>query len=489
MAQQGIQLDQEKLCCSICLDLLKQPVTIPCGHSYCVKCIESYWDEEGQKENHSCPQCRQAFMLRPVLVKNTVLADLVEELKKKTGPQAAPADHGCAGPGVVACDVCTGRQLKAVKSCLQCLVSYCEQHVQPHYDSPAFGKHKLVEPSEKLQENVCTRHCEVTKIFCRTDRQLICYLCSMDEHRGHDAVSAKAEIAERRGELGARRQSIQQKIQSRERGVKLLQREIAALKKQDIELEQLEHTEDPTQFLHRYTSLSRPGDAADAGSEVRDEPRDVLSEEWTESPPRGGAEVDDSLLPRGELKTRAEFFKCSRQITLDPNTAHHYIAIDRGVKARCRPKNPEYPIHPDKFTSCSQVLSREGLTGRCYWEVKWDTREVFVAVAYKSIKRAGEESAFGNNDKSWALQCWQSGYELTHNSVRTAISGPESSRVGLYVDHGAGTLSFYSVSDTGTMTLLHTVYTTFRQPLCAGLGMYVNGASAEIYTALDMKKD
>uniref|UniRef100_A0A8D3D3I5 Tripartite motif-containing protein 16-like n=1 Tax=Scophthalmus maximus TaxID=52904 RepID=A0A8D3D3I5_SCOMX len=311
MAQQGIQLDQEKLCCSICLDLLKQPVTIPCGHSYCVKCIESYWDEEGQKENHSCPQCRQAFMLRPVLVKNTVLADLVED---------------------------------------------------------------------------------------------------------------------------------------RERGVKLLQREIAALKKQDIELEQLEHTEDPTQFLHRYTSLSRPGDAADAGSEVRDEPRDVLSEEWTESPPRGGAEVDDSLLPRGELKTRAEFFKCSRQITLDPNTAHHYIAIDRGVKARCRPKNPEYPIHPDKFTSCSQVLSREGLTGRCYWEVKWDTREVFVAVAYKSIKRAGEESAFGNNDKSWALQCWQSGYELTHNSVRTAISGPESSRVGLYVDHGAGTLSFYSLS-------------------------------------------
>uniref|UniRef100_A0A671Z3Z3 RING-type domain-containing protein n=1 Tax=Sparus aurata TaxID=8175 RepID=A0A671Z3Z3_SPAAU len=76
MAQQNNQLDRAKFCCSVCLDLLKDPVTIPCGHSYCMNCIQSYWDTEDEKKTHSCPQCRQSFTPRPVLVKNTMLADL-----------------------------------------------------------------------------------------------------------------------------------------------------------------------------------------------------------------------------------------------------------------------------------------------------------------------------------------------------------------------------------------------------------------------------
>uniref|UniRef100_A0A8D0A548 E3 ubiquitin/ISG15 ligase TRIM25-like n=1 Tax=Sander lucioperca TaxID=283035 RepID=A0A8D0A548_SANLU len=217
MAQKGVSMDEDIISCSICLDLLKAPVTASCGHSYCMNCIQGHWDGEDEKRIYSCPQCRETFTPRPVLLKNTVLTDLVEELKK-TGLQAAPADHCYAGPEDVACD-----------SCLVCLVSYCDQHLQPHYNSSAFEKHKLVDPSKNLQENICSRHDEVMKMFCRTDQQCICYLCLMDEHKGHDTVSAAAERTERQKELEENQQNIQQRIQDREKDVKLLQQEVEAI--------------------------------------------------------------------------------------------------------------------------------------------------------------------------------------------------------------------------------------------------------------------
>ncbi|XP_039671117.1 tripartite motif-containing protein 16-like [Perca fluviatilis] len=548
MAQKGVQLDRETFSCSICLDLLKDPVSTPCGHNYCMNCIKSNWDKEDHKNIHSCPQCRQTFTPRPVLLKNTMLADLVEELKK-TGLQAAPADHCYAGAQDVACDFCTGRKLKAHKSCLMCLVSYCDQHLQPHYDVAPLKKHKLVEPSKKLQENICSRHDEVMKIFCRTDQQLICYLCLMEEHKGHDTVSAAAERTERQKKLEGSRQNIQQRIQDREKDVKLLQQqaevindsadkavedsekiftdliclmekrssdvkqqvraqqqsevsrvkelqekleqEITELKRKDAELKKLSRTEDHNQFLHNYPSLSplsqstssihiRPlsyfEDMTAAVSEVRDKLQDVLREKWTNfSPTRTLVNV---LLP--EPKNRADFLKYSCEITLDPNTANAHLLLSEGNRKATRMRQQSYSSHPDRFTGCFQVLSRESLTGRCYCEVERRGEGVRVAVAYKNISRAGgsNECGFGRNDKSWALDCYtHSGYTFWYNNVETLISGPRSSRVGVYLDHSAGILSFYRVSET--MTLLHRVQTTFTQPLYAGL--YLSpGTTAEL---------
>ncbi|XP_034558247.1 tripartite motif-containing protein 16-like [Notolabrus celidotus] len=540
------QLDREKLCCSICLDLLKDPATVPCGHSYCMNCIKTHWDKEDEKRDYSCPQCRKTFTPRPDLGKNTLLADLVEELKK-TGLQAAPADHCYAGPEDVACDVCTGRKLRASKSCLFCLISFCEKHLQPHLESPAYKKHKLVEPSKKLQENVCSRHDEVMKMFCRTDQQSICYLCLMDEHKGHDTVSAAAERTERQRELEGSRLNIQQRIQDREKDVKQLQQEVEAingsadkavehseevftelirlmekrrsdvkqqvrsqqetevspvkelqekleqeiteLKRRDAELQKLAHTEDHNQFLQDYPSLSglsgpthssriktRPlryfEDVTAAVSGVRDKLQDVLREGWTNIS-QTGTEVDVLLSqprPEPEPKTRAEFLKYSRDITLDPNTAHRWLLLSDGNrKATYMGQHQSHSTHPDRFTYWCQVLSGESLTGRCYWEVKRRGR-VYVAVTYKNISRAGrsDEGMFGGNDKSWCLDCDDnSDYDFCYNKVKTPVSGPRSSRVGVYLDHRAGILSFYSVSET--MTLLHRVQTTFTQPLHAGL--------------------
>ncbi|XP_030609223.1 tripartite motif-containing protein 16-like [Archocentrus centrarchus] len=554
MAQRENQLDSKKLSCSICLDLLKDPVTIPCGHSYCMNCIKSFWDEEEEKKKiHSCPQCQKTFIPRPVLVKSIMLAELVEELKK-TGLQAAPADHCYAGPEDVACDVCTGRKLKATKSCLSCPASYCEKHLQPHYDAAPLKKHKLVAPSKKLQENICSRHDEVMNIFCRTDQQSICYLCTMDEHKGHETVPAAAERTEKQKELEVRRLNIQQRIQDREKDVKLLQQEveaingsadkavediekmltelirliqkrssdvkqqvrsqqetevsrvkelqekleqeIAELKRKDAELEQLSHTEDHNQFLHNYPSLSALSesthsssinigplryfeDVTAAVSETRDKLQDILREEWTNIS-QMVTKVDVLLSPR-KPKARAEPLKYSCEITLDPNTANkHLFLSEKNRKATFKEQQQSYFSHPDRFISCWQVLSRESLTGRCYWEVEWRGKGIYVAVAYKNISRAGSlnECVFGLNDKSWALSCDSNSYKFFYNKVQTDVSGPRSSRVGVYLDHRAGILSFYSVSET--MTLLHRVQTTFTQPLYAGLMLFERGDTAEL---------
>ncbi|KAM3587627.1 uncharacterized protein V6R79_010568 [Siganus canaliculatus] len=225
MAERGSELDRDAFLCLICLELLKDPVTIPCGHSYCSRCIQDIWDQEYGRKIPSCPHCQQRFIMRPVLGKNKILSALVDQLKK-SGLQDDPDDDDYAGAEDVACDFCSGRKLKALKSCLQCLASYCEEHLQPHYDVPPLRKHKLVEPSTRLQENVCSRHNEAMKMFCRSDQKIICYLCTVDEHKGHNMVSAAAERTNRQVLLEWRRQNIQKNIEEREKDVELLQQEV-----------------------------------------------------------------------------------------------------------------------------------------------------------------------------------------------------------------------------------------------------------------------
>ncbi|KAL6485534.1 hypothetical protein MHYP_G00049260 [Metynnis hypsauchen] len=210
MAEASISVDQDQFSCPVCLDLLKDPVTIPCGHSFCMVCINGCWDQEDQRGVYSCPQCRETFTPRPVLRRNYFIAEMLEKVKKTDG-------HCYAGPGDVECDFCTGRKRKAIKSCLMCVASLCETHLTPHLEIPALIKHQLVKVSTRLQEKICSQHDKLIEIYCRTDQSCICYLCTMDKHKGHDTVAAAAERTEKQRQLKEVQRKSQQRLQQKEK--------------------------------------------------------------------------------------------------------------------------------------------------------------------------------------------------------------------------------------------------------------------------------
>ncbi|XP_051743017.1 NACHT, LRR and PYD domains-containing protein 12-like isoform X1 [Ctenopharyngodon idella] len=185
----------------------------------------------------------------------------------------------------------------------------------------------------------------------------------------------------------------------------------------------------------------------------------------------------------GEFRITAGLHKYSHRLTLDLNTVNKrlHLSEDNTVITDTYPLQ-SYPDHPDRFDGWSQVLCRESVNGRCYWEIEWSGRDVSISVSYKSISRKGEghECLLGWNDQSWSLNCFSYSYSFRHNNKQIHLPvKPISSRVGVYVDHSAGTLSFYSVSGD-TMILIHTVQTTFTQPLYPGFRVDYTGSSAKL---------
>ncbi|XP_067307357.1 E3 ubiquitin/ISG15 ligase TRIM25-like [Pseudorasbora parva] len=528
----------DQFSCPVCLDRLKEPVTIPCGHSYCMSCITDCWGQKEQGPPYRCPQCRESFSQRPLLKKNTLIAEMMETLQKTSLQTAA-----------VECDVCTTEKNRAVKSCLQCLASFCQTHLQLHYESPAFMKHKLVEASRHIQENICLSHGKLLEIYCQDDHQCICYLCMIDGHKNHNVVPVDSEWNNKKEEIKEIKVACQKLIQERERGqqelseaVKLLKssalksmediekvftelicslekkrseikdqiraqekteidraeelhkhldQELTELRKRQAEIDKLLITEDQIQCLKscqsvcvlptfedvpitKHTHLSFKKISIRAF-------RKVLEDALQQQTARISREVSNVNISKPpEPKTQTDFLQYFCKVHLDLNTAHKYLQLsEENRKVSYSDQEQQYPDHPERFDVFPYILSQEGLFDRCYWEVECSGNGGVVAVCYKIIRRKGNSNAcrLGHNKISWRLGYWQQNFSFTHAKAQVPLPAVCSSRIGVYLDHRAGTLAFYSVSDT--MTLLHRVQTTFTEPLYPALGVS-EGSSIKI---------
>uniref|UniRef100_A0A8C4TLF2 E3 ubiquitin/ISG15 ligase TRIM25-like n=1 Tax=Erpetoichthys calabaricus TaxID=27687 RepID=A0A8C4TLF2_ERPCA len=219
---------QDEFTCLVCQDTLTDPVTILCGHNFCLKCLTNYWD---QSQECSCPQCRHTFTTRPELNRNTLLNKVIKKFKRPR--LSPPLSQNYAGPGDVECDFCTGKKFRAMKSCLTCPASYCQTHLQPHYEGDALKHHNLVDPVRNLKEKLCEKHQKSLEMFCKTDEMCICLMCGMTEHDDHEKVELETEREEKQNQLEV---TIRRRLEKKEKKIKETMRTAEQMKVSEIKI-------------------------------------------------------------------------------------------------------------------------------------------------------------------------------------------------------------------------------------------------------------
>lgn len=232
--------------CCICLDEFNNPVSLPCGHCFCLECIGECWRIQ---EAFQCPLCKAIFPVRPCLKTHS------------TAPSSG--SNTSLKAGEVPCDICQSKH-PAVKSCLVCLASYCGHHLEPHYQDEALWRHPLVSVVKNLEDSMCRLHGKQLERFCRSDQTCICVMCAQTEHRGHHVVSISNEVAKKKIKLKRLRAKLQRAIEEKQnevkkldpeeenKGIKQLRDEIDELQRRNTELEQLGQTGNNLNFLQRF---------------------------------------------------------------------------------------------------------------------------------------------------------------------------------------------------------------------------------------------
>ncbi|XP_062338540.1 zinc-binding protein A33-like [Osmerus eperlanus] len=500
MASCSSLLSEDQFQCSICLGVFTDTVTIPCGHNFCKACIIKYWDNSDLCQ---CPMCKMTFDKRPDLYVNTFISEMAAQFRKSEPLKATISPDLCPTKPEVSCDICTDTKLKALKSCLACLTSYCETHLEPHQRVAALKKHKLIDPVENLEDRMCQKHDKLLEFFCKKDQAFVCVMCMKTDHKTHDTVTLEEAYEQRKTKLGQMIAEMNQMMEQRSRKVqeiklsaetskkdaereisdsvqvftalvhsiersqaeiievieekqkaaekqaegliKDLEQEITELKRRSTELEQLSHTEDHLHLLQSFPSLSTPPHTKD-WSEIS-----VHSGLSVGAVRRAVSQLEETLnkemenLPKVKLKRIQQY---AVDVTLDPDTAHpDLILSEDGKQVRDGDIEQDLPDNPERFDRCVSVLGKQGFSsGRLYYEVQVEGKtEWDLGVARESINRKGYITPSPNNGY-WAV-CLRNGDQYK------ALAGPyvllslrqKPQKVGVFVDYEKGLVSFYDV--------------------------------------------
>ncbi|CAL8395127.1 unnamed protein product [Gadus morhua 'NCC'] len=532
MASADTSWPEENFSCSICLDVFSSPVSTPCGHNFCRTCITKFWDEQVK---YKCPVCNELFNTRPDLRVNILFSEMVDRF----GTSLQVTEQPCVEPGEVPCDVCTGTQLKAVKSCLVCLTSYCQTHLEPHQRVAGLKKHRLVEPMDRLDDRMCKKHDRLLELFCKTEQVCVCQFCTETDHKSHPVIPLKEEYEVKKAKLGKIEAEVKQVILERQKNIqeikdtvkrskadadreiadgvqvltalmrcigkcrddlnqmvkeklkstekqaedliKGLEQEIEDLANSSSEVKQLSQTKDHLHFLQAFRSLKDPRPTRDWTTvEVR-----PLSYAGTLR--RSLNQLKETLnmemkkLPDDELKRVQQY---EVDVTLDPDTAYPRLTLsedgkqvhDGGVWKRL-------PDNPERFRVWECVLTRQSFSsGRFYFEVQVKDKTVWwLGVARESIDRKGG-TRWTPETGYWTLLYTKDGLVFKDNpSVRLPLRAGLQ-KVGVFVDYDEGLVSFYDVE--ARVHLYSATGCTFSEPLypllCPGYSDYEGNNSAPL---------
>ncbi|XP_061580655.1 E3 ubiquitin-protein ligase TRIM21-like [Cololabis saira] len=491
----------DQFLCSVCLDVFTDPVSIPCGHNFCKTCITHFWDDNVL---YKCPICQETFYTRPQLKVNTLFREMFSEFRREAQQKSSSSssEQQAAEPGEVPCDVCTGTRLKALKSCLVCLASYCETHLEPHLTMSGLKRHQLVEPVENLEDRICTKHDKPLELFCKTDQTCVCMLCSVLDHKNHEFVPLREEYEGKKADLEKTEAEIQQMIQKRRlkiqeiraslkisndaadrekaEGVQVftdlkesverrlkefvkemedkqktaekqaedfindLEQEICELKKRSSEVEQLSRSEDHLHLLQRFSSLEDAPPTKN-WTEVR-----VHPPSYEGTVVRAVDQLEKNLREKMEKLFEAELRRIQlyeAYVTLDPDTASPWLILSYDRKqVYLGDVKKNLPDNPERFSYCVCVLGKQSFSsGRFYFEVQVKGKtEWTLGVARESVNRKGQITLSPQNGY-WTV--WmRDGDVFEANvgpSVHLHLSSPE--KVGVFVDYEGGLVSFHDV--------------------------------------------
>ncbi|XP_053575379.1 E3 ubiquitin/ISG15 ligase TRIM25-like [Bombina bombina] len=518
---------REELTCPICLSIYTDPVTLSCGHNFCLICIESVLDTLERSGVYTCPECRETFTKKPKLQRNIALYNVMKHLQIT---QSEQKDTG------IFCTYCIHSPVPAAKSCLHCEASLCDAHLRVHSNSE---EHVLTEATTSWGNRKCSKHKELLKYYCTEDAACICASCSLaGVHKGHQmellneaSEKKKTKLRNVLQKLTTKREKTEKRVQSlqehrrgvQEKAAGVTERLTALIRDMRKQLEDLakrvlaeitrqqEHLLIPIsdliqQLQKEKDELSRKMCHIEELCNMTD-PLTVLQEQESHRDDFCGAEekmrphreiINRSLLGRDldeglisvtlytgladiVIDVKKGLYMQVTDILLDINTADNNVIVsDDLINASFSDIDQQRPVTHERFIDYCQVLStRSFSSGRHYWEVQTsESGKWCIGVCYTNMDRGGDESGIGNNSKSWGLWGYNKDLYVIHNTVGTSLPHPLScDKIGILLDYEAGRLTFYELCDP--IRHLHTVTITFTEPLYAAFWVE-DGASVRI---------